>query len=284
MIDPAPRTQWLHAKDGTALFVREFGANGAKDQPTLVWIHGLGEHGGRYEHAIARILSRGWRVVFADLRGHGRSAGIRAHVRVFDEYVADAAQIWAALECRPERTAILGNSMGGLVTIRMLEQDLVRPVASILIAPLLGIKVDIPMTTWLAGRLVSLIAPQTRFASRIDPKNMTRDPEFLAARQRDPFMQRSVTAGWFFAMRSALRLAYRDAKTLTTPLLTFCGDKDQTIEPECLVAFLRSTSIPEEDRPLILLRDHLHELLHEPDWESTVDTMLDWLERRISSN
>lgn len=284
MSELKPRTLWLHAKDGTALFVREFGANGARDQPTLFWIHGLGEHGGRYEHAIARILSHGWRVVFADLRGHGRSSGIRAHVRVFDEYAIDASQIWAALECRPERTAILGNSMGGLVAIRLLEQNLVRPAAAILIAPLLGIRVDIPMTTWLAGRLVSLVAPKTRFASRIDSKNMTRDPKFLLAREHDPFMQKSVTAGWFFAMRYALRQAHYDAGTLTTPLLTFCGDKDQTIEPACLEAFLQKTSISEGDRPLILLRDHLHELLHEPDWESTVDTMLDWLERRISSN
>ena len=51
---------------------------------TLVWIHGLGEHGGRYLHLPEFLNERGWRIILIDLRGHGRSTGVRTHVRSFD--------------------------------------------------------------------------------------------------------------------------------------------------------------------------------------------------------
>jgi hypothetical protein len=35
------------------------------------------------------------------------------------------------------------------------------------------------------------------------------------------------------------------------------------------------------DKSLWLFRDHLHELLNEPDWPQTLEQMLDWLDARI---
>ena len=42
---------------------------------TIVLVHGLGEHVGRYAHVAAFLNARGWRVVGYDHRGHGRSDG-----------------------------------------------------------------------------------------------------------------------------------------------------------------------------------------------------------------
>ncbi len=42
---------------------------------TIVIVHGLGEHIGRYAHVAARLTRAGWSVVGYDQRGHGRSAG-----------------------------------------------------------------------------------------------------------------------------------------------------------------------------------------------------------------
>jgi len=282
------QTRWLRVHDQTALFVRIYGVRppqgkaSLSPQKTLLWTHGLGEHGGRYEHVIERLIEAGWRVILADLRGHGRSEGTRTHVRRFDQYAQDVETLWSALECHPERTALLGNSMGGLVTVRLLQRGIVNPAAAVLISPLLGMTVPVPWHTLLAGRVLSVIRPKTRFASRIDPANMTRDVGFRYQRDNDPLIQQSVTAGWFFAMQDALRRAWKQADRIQTPLLVFRSLSDKTVDPQVVPDWLNRTS--SREKSLISRPEGLHELLQELDWRETVQDMRAWLDLRISSS
>ena len=70
------------AADGVELRVRHFSPAGSALR-TLLVIHGVCEHGGRYEHVAKAAAQRGWQTLIADLRGHGRSGGPRAHVSRF---------------------------------------------------------------------------------------------------------------------------------------------------------------------------------------------------------
>ena len=46
----------------------------------VVIVHGLGEHGGRYDHVGRRLAGAGFAAYAADHRGHGRSGGRRANI------------------------------------------------------------------------------------------------------------------------------------------------------------------------------------------------------------
>ena len=63
----------LTTRDGLSLHLIHHQLPGARG--TVLIVHGLGEHLGRYAHVVRRRLEAGWAVSIYDQRGHGRSDG-----------------------------------------------------------------------------------------------------------------------------------------------------------------------------------------------------------------
>ena len=272
----------IEADGDVSLFIREFSPNeppySAGNSPrTLVWVHGLGEHGGRYLHFAEDLVERGWRVILPDLRGHGRSTGTRTHVDSFDEYTADLARVWTRFELGSGQAVLGSHSMGGLVALRAVQTSRIVPSALVLSSPLLGVKVRVSRIKRFLGRALVKCFPKARFRNGLDPRNMTSDEEFARQRREDPLIVRSVTASWFFAMEAAIAQAHRDASRITIPVLALQGLSDLTTDGDVLANWLARTSSGVKE--LVALPDHVHELLHETDWRETLDRILEWLER-----
>ncbi|MEO7116192.1 MAG: alpha/beta fold hydrolase, partial [Caldimonas sp.] len=73
----------IRTRDGLDLRRRDWPSDGARG--TIVIVHGLGEHAGRYGHVAAALNGRGWGVVGYDHRGHGRSPGDRGRLAAGDD-------------------------------------------------------------------------------------------------------------------------------------------------------------------------------------------------------
>ena len=108
---------------------------------------------------------------------------------------------------------------------------------------------------------------------------MTRDSEFTAKRRGDPLINKTVTAGWFFAMQSALAAAGHDAAKVKLPVMAIQGDCDRTTDPAALTEWWGR--IGSTEKKLVILPDHIHELFFDADWNETMQLVLDWLEERI---
>lgn len=254
-------------------------AQGAADR-TLLIVHGAGEHSGRYSHLVSPIVARGWNVVAGDLSGHGRSSGVATHLDDFEQYLADLDAVYRHFRLEPQRTALFGHSMGGLVATRYAQTRAGCAAALVLSAPLLAFGMHVPMTRRMLGRLCLAVAPRTRFQTHVRLEDITRNPEAIKRRIEDPLTNRTVTAGWYFRVHAALQQAASDGRLLKLPLLLMQGANDRIVRPETAVAWFVSTG--SADRSLWVLRDHLHELLNEPDWDQTLCQMLDWLEARVA--
>ncbi len=272
------REKYVTAGDKTELFVRHYEVGGASR--TLLIVHGMSEHGERYEHVAERAVSRGWNVVVSDLRGHGRSGGIVTHVDSFGQYVEDLQAVRAHFECRPQATAVLAHSMGGLVTARLLQEDPDCVAAAVLTSPLLGIKVEISPFTIAIGKAMSLVYPQTRFRSRVEHGFTTRNAEVLEQRAKDPYNNRSVTAGWYFAMQSALKSVWADATRIRCPMFVLQAGQDRIVDPEMASPWLEQ--VASAVKSFRLFPEHYHELLNEPDWPETITAILDWLDPQVN--
>jgi alpha-beta hydrolase superfamily lysophospholipase len=277
------RTSELKTADKTPLFVRQYLAHESSlaphDDRTLVIVHGLSEHGGRYDH-FARVFAEcGWSVIVADLRGHGQSGGVPTHVTRFNRYLDDVQFLFDSFELPPQRTALLGHSTGSLISIRFLETREPPVQAAVLLAPLLALGVRVDRMTMAVGKLLSHVLPRTRFRSKVDPSATTRSLEAIQRREIDPHNHRSVTARWFFEMRKALRNAWNETDRIQVPLLVIQGDQDRIVDPSVVEPWL--DKVPVADKTLIRLPDHFHELHNEPDWQDTLQTIVAWLDARV---
>jgi lysophospholipase len=273
----------LTAADGTSLFVRDFPAQTSSNvaQRVLLVVHGAAEHGGRYLRFAELAARAGWRVLIPDLRGHGLSGGIHVHVDHFSNYLVDLEFICKTFDLDPRRTACLGHSLGGLIVARFVQTKPDRTAVAVLLSPLFAVAIHIPRITSLAGRILSVLFPRTRFRSRIHPADLTRDPDCIVKRREDPLMRRGVTARWFVQMQQALQNAFRDAPDLRLPLLIFHAGEDRVADP--LATQRWAEEVGSRDKKLRIFPEHLHELLNEPDGPQTAADILEWLNQRIPS-
>lgn len=265
---------FVQAGDGTPLFVRVFEA-AERNAPTLLMVHGACEHGERYRHVAEEFVRAGWRVIVPDLRGHGRSGGTPMYVQHFDDYVADLDALHTQLELNPKRTGMLGHSMGGLVSVRYAQTLPHRLAALVLSSPLFRVKVPIPRTTLALGRIISAVAPRFRFRSHVSAADVTKDVGSQQSRKTDPYIHRSVTAGWFFSMKRAMRDAWRQAAKVNTPVLIVQAGDDRIVDPAASNSWF--DSLPGAQHRLHVVPGGYHELFNELDWKQTVGMIVEWL-------
>lgn len=272
------REQTVPVTRRVGLFVREYEPAGGAGR-TVVMLHGAGEHGGRHRHVALRFCRRGWRVLTPDLRGYGRSGGRSAHVVRFDTYVDDLARIYDQFALAPESTAQVGHSMGGLAAVRFTQRHTGRVAAIALSSPLLGLAVRIPPALLVSGRVLSMTYPWKRFRTVLNPADVTRNPEAIAERTNDPLFRRSVTAGWFFAVQTAVRRAWRAAGAVKIPVLIAQSGDDRVVDGEAARAWLGT--VGSADARFELLPGQFHELHYEEEWRATADLMQGWLAVRV---
>jgi non-heme chloroperoxidase len=97
----------ITTKDGTEIFYKDWGSSGA--QP-IVFHHGWPLSSDDWDNQLMFFLSKGYRVVAHDRRGHGRSTQT-ATGNDMDTYAADVIELARALDLR--NAIHVGHSTGG---------------------------------------------------------------------------------------------------------------------------------------------------------------------------
>ena len=138
--------------------VGEIGGLGGARLRTLTWtsvspvgsvllVHGLGDHAGRYLELAEAMTRAGFAVIAYDQRGHGGSTGKRGHAASFSVFLDDleAVLTWAReVEGVVHPPFLYGHSMGGLVLLRYLQTRQTAVPGIILSAPWLGLPYTLP--------------------------------------------------------------------------------------------------------------------------------------------
>lgn len=89
-----------------ALFYRTAGAG-----PVVVLVHGVGADGSSWNPIAEKLVAR-FRVVWLDLRGHGRSGPIRSPITL-DSFVEDVIDVMDAEDIG--KADLIGFSLGGMI-------------------------------------------------------------------------------------------------------------------------------------------------------------------------
>jgi acylglycerol lipase len=272
----------LLTRDGLRLPTRawEPDGNGAP-RATIVLVHGLGEHIGRYDAVAARFAEAGYAVHGYDQRGHGAAPGPRCQVDRFEGLIDDlddaVAAVRAAGDGRP--LVLMGHSMGGVVALRAVQTGAVVPDLLLLSAPTMRDGAEVP--GWARSLLMRLAEPFPGLPTvRIDATKVSRDPAEVAAYDQDPAVFHGpVKARIAAEMARHGALALAEAERVTMPVLIVHGKADQLSQPGASAELHRS--LHGRDATLELYEDGPHEMLNDPLRERVLADLLAWLDERL---
>ncbi len=239
---------------------------------SLLVVHGWGEHLGCYAELAGDMARRGLQVWRFDLRGHGRSRGLRGHAPSFQRLVQDLREIQArvlAESARPDRLFILGHSMGGLLVLRALQTGALRPRGACVSAPWL--KTGMPVVPWkarLAG-VLNLVLPFLPIRHPIEASMLTSDPERIRAREDDPHVHSWITPRLAQEVSRTQDAVLKDPTVGGVPLLVLIPQDDPVVDPDTTAHFVKR--LTESEVEVVLVEGARHEPLNEVDRRDRFD-------------
>jgi len=246
----------------------------------IILLHGFGEHCGRYDALIERLLESGYAVTTYDQRGHGRSSGLLGHIDNFADYEADLDRAVFAVRGRyePQKLFLIGHSMGGLVVLRYLMNrgDLVD--GAVISAPLVALGAPVPAFKRIVGSVSATLAPRFRMQNGINPALLSRDQTVGEAYAADPLVNSQVSARWFSEAIKAMEELKQNASQITAPLLVMHGTADRLAS--CAATERLFELIGSDDKRLKIYDGYFHELFNEPEKEEIFERVIAWLDLR----
>ena len=272
-----------HTRDGLALHLREWPV--AKAHGSVLIVHGLGEHIGRYAHVAAALNAQRWRVVGYDLRGHGASAGPRGVITQADDLLADLARVIDALREEASRgpLVLLGHSMGGLVAARFVAEDLVpaarratwaREVdALVLSSPALNLGMKAVQKLLLA--VLGALAPELALGNGLRPEWISRDVQVVAAYRADPQVHDRIAPRLARFMVDAGVFVRAQAQGWAVPTLLLYAGSDRCVAPAGSAAFAEAA--PKGVVTSRAFEPLFHEIFNEPEQAEVFAALSKWL-------
>ncbi|QHT47475.1 alpha/beta hydrolase [Halobacillus sp. ACCC02827] len=246
---------------------------------TIIIVHGAFEHGGRYERLADRLHKDGFDVIYGDLPGQGNSPGRKGHIHSFEEYIK-TVEGWIGEADPDKKIFLLGHSMGGLVTVRVMEQLQQKMDGIILSSPALAIKGSVSAPVEWLSYLLNIIAPSLRMDANQDPSLITRDTVKVEQFRKDPLVLKKVSVRWYREFQRASRLAFRDVNQFPdVPLLVLQAGRDELVVAEKTAEWFHI--VDAKEKTYKEWPELYHELFNEPEWEDVYLYTLGFLQQQL---
>ena len=248
---------------------------------SVLIVHGLGEHGGRYAALAADLNAWGLDVWAHDHHGHGRSAGARGALPTDNHYVADVIALLGQLRLylpqgRP--LLLLGHSMGGLMAALAVAQHPEAVDGLILSSPALAVSLSGPQRLLLS--VLPALLPNLRAGNGLDVNGISHDPATITAYLQDPLVHDRVSARLAACLARGGHEVLAAAAGWRVPTLLLVAGADRLVDPRGARQFAAQA-------PAAVVTTHVfealfHELFNEapPDRATVLQALQAWLQVR----
>jgi len=273
--------------DGIALPLRVWQPKGIYRQwgPTnpravILALHGFNDYSQAFEWPGAYFADQGIITYAFDQRGFGQAPhrGLWAGA---DIMAADARTVLTLLAARWPGVPlyILGDSMGGAVTLTLLAEPMpVEISGAILIAPAVwGRKVMNPLqsaTLWLAAHTL----PWMTLTGRHLKVQASDNIPMLVALSKDPLMIRETRIDTIYGLVDLMDAGLSSAPQVETPLLIFYGGEDQVIPKKSIAALVEA--LADNNHRFALYETGYHMLLRDLGAQIIYEDILAWIAGR----
>lgn len=268
------------AVDGEQLMLQEWPLPPQLAQRgTVIVVHGLGEHAGRYDRLARRLNDCGFAVRGYDLYGHGESGGPRGGLSSDTRLLDDLADIVDSTRHRMEPGTpllLLGHSLGALVAARLVALGMAPVDGLILSSP--AFNAGFTRFQQLLLAVLPALLPNLRVGNGLQPQYLSHDPAVVAAYRADPQVHDRISArlARFIALSGPAVLAAAPRWTVPT-LLLYAGD-DRLVNPQGSRDF--AAAAPPKLVQSQCFDGLYHEIFNEPDAQPVFDALQTWIDQR----
>ncbi len=249
---------------------------------TLVLVHGLAEHCGRYMNVVNHFVPLGYAVYGLDHIGHGKSDGTRVYVDRFFDFVDTLKQfVDLVKQWQPAKPCfMIGHSMGGLISAAYLLEHQADLNGAVLSAPAIKASGAISSTTLTVGRLLSSLAPKMGVA-QLAADGISQDPAVVEAYVNDPLVcSGKITARLGAEMLKTMPIVLENADKITLPTLIVQGTADLLVDPAG--AQMLYDALSSQDKTLEFYEGFYHEVFNEPGRNQVLGDVQAWLDAHVS--
>jgi alpha-beta hydrolase superfamily lysophospholipase len=274
-MEPSLVTGTFKTEPGPHLFFRRWIPEGSS-KGTVVIVHGLGEHSGRYVHVGDFFARAGFAAFAFDLRGHGSSEGRPISIRRYQDYLDDLESVCTYLG-RPEPLILFGHSLGGQLVLAYAQSGKKGPAGYIAASPWLGLSRPPSILLEGAARLLNLMLPGWRFPTGIESGDNSRDQALINS---FPDLDKGHA---FITVRTYLEIIKTNRQLMAhpsanAPVLLTHGEVDAVTSIEATRAYFEKLIAP--SKIFISYPDARHELHNDLIRAKVLNDYLEWIQAK----
>ncbi len=274
--------QWHEISDHCKRYIHRW--QPAQDPRGLVClVHGLGEHGGRYDSLARSLCQTGLTVVAFDQQGHGKDPTKRGCIQSYDSLIDDIDRflIWSKRQYPLLPVALFGHSMGGNLALNHALRIGEKYSCVIASSPMIRAqRAPGPVGEFLV-RLLLRIAPNHQLKSRVYPERLMSDPTEQDAWRKDTLFHARLSLRLAAALVDSGRWALDNASQLSNPLLLSHGDVDALTCPEASIEFSEKSN---ENCTLQLWPGLLHDPFRCLERKAVIQRFVDFIDEHFPAH
>ncbi|RBP93777.1 lysophospholipase [Cytobacillus firmus] len=249
----------------------------------IVMVHGAMEHHRRYGWLIEMWRLAGFHVIMGDLPGQGMtSRSRRGHIDSFDEYILEV-QDWVHAAYEFELPVfLLGHSMGGLIAIRLLQEERMNLAGVILSSPCLGLVQQPSKFLNFLSLGLNSVMPGLKMDAGLSVDMATRNQDVLDADLNDSLYVTKVSVRWYRELVSAIKLAFENLdKIQDVPLLVLQGGDDKIVNKTTVREWFNLA--PFSEKRFKEWPKCYHEVFNEPEREEVFEYAKDFVNSQLKA-
>ena len=221
---------YIKSTDDINLYVQFYPVE--KSNISILLIHGLGEHSGRYSHVIKKFNNNNISVYTFDVRGHGKSEGKRGHINNFKKLLNDSEELF--INIRKENLDVpivmFGHSLGGCIALNYLCENQSKEInLAIISSPWLKTVLEPPKFILYIQKILVGLFPSLTLNNRLNPYDLSKDTDIVKKYIEDPLVHNRISLKMFSEVNKAITQIENDSKKINIPILFVHGKKDKII-------------------------------------------------------
>ena len=262
-------------KNGTGLVYRLWEA--ALPRASLVLVHGLGAHSGRWDALAEFMLLNDISSCALDLRGFGLTKGFKGHIDSFRVYLQDIRELCRIARLRhPENKVFCaGESMGALLIYLLALEDPDFCDGVMLLAPAFKTKFKVTTRDYIDIFGALFYNPKKTFDLPIVAELCTRDPKYQEMINHDERECHSASSRLLTRIVFAQFGSFLTKKEFKPPVLFLLAGDDKIVDTATSAKLFKG--LKARDKELVVYEGMYHALSIDLDREKVFQDMVEWI-------